>query len=147
MTLQFPEGFLVRPAILADAGIVTDFMRFCQQAEYGFAIANEEGTLTLWTSPEVDLAHDTWLVFSPHDQLVAYLHLGHKEPLRMSFVWKVHPQYANRGLHAWLLKCAEERAYQFIPQVRSDARISLSVECSGPARMEREAALQTGFAH
>lgn len=147
MTLQFSEGFLVRPATLADVGIVTDFMRFCQQAEYGFAIADEEGTRTLWTAPEVDLTHDTWLVFSPPDQIVAYLHLGHKEPLRMSIVWKVHPHYANPGLQAVLLQCAEERAYQFIPQVRADARISLSVECSGSAQMYKEAALQAGFAY
>ncbi len=146
MTVPFPEGFLVRPATLDDVRRVTDFLRLCQQAEYGFAIANEEGTRTLWTSPEVDLTHDTWLVFSS-GELVGYLHLGHKEPLRMSVVWKVHPEYVHHGLQALLLQCAEERACQFIPLVRADARVSLSFECSGPAHLSREAGEQAGFAY
>lgn len=146
MTLQFPAGFLVRPATLDNVGILTDFLRFCQQEEYGFAIANEADTRTLWTSPEVDLSADTWLVFTPGDQVVAYLHLGHKEPLRMSLVLKVHPAYADLGLQGALLQCAEERASQFIPQLRADARISLSASCSGPTNIYRQAIEQAGFA-
>lgn len=147
MTLQFPKGFLVRPAALDDVGVVTAFMRSCQQAEYGFAIASEEGTLALWTSPEVDLAHDTWLVFAPHEQIVGYLHLVHQEPLRMSLVWKIDPAYSQQGLQELLLQCAEERAHQFIPLVRANARISLSVECSGLAPLYREAIEQAGFVY
>lgn len=147
MDAQFPRGFLVRPATLNDTRIVTDFMRQCQQAEYGFAIASEEGTLTLWTSPEVDLTNDTWLVFAPQGQIVAYLYLSHKEPLRMSIIWKIHPEYGQRGLQAALLRCAEARAYQIVPQVRADARVSLSVECSGKALLYRKAVEQASFAY
>ncbi|GCE12413.1 GNAT family N-acetyltransferase [Tengunoibacter tsumagoiensis] len=145
MTLQFPEGFFVRSATLDDVRSVTDFMRFCQQSEYGFALVSEADTLTLWTSPEVDLTHDTWLVFSLHDQIVAYLHLGHKNPLRLSVVLKVHPDSAHLGLQASLLKCVEERARQFIPQVRADARISLSISCSDPTTIYRQAIERAGF--
>ena len=147
MISHFPQGFLVRPATLADVRLVTGFMRFCQQAEHGFAITDEEGTLILWTAPEMDLLHDTWLVFSPQDQIVAYLHLGHKKPSRMSIVWKIHPEYSHQGLQTALLQCAEERARQFIPLVPADARISLSVECNGLAPLYREAVEQAGFAY
>lgn len=146
MTLPFLAGFLVRSATLDDVGMLTDFLRFCQQEEYGFVIANEADTRTLWTSPEVDLPADTWLVFTPGDQIVAYLHLGHKEPLRMSLVLKVHPAYADLGLQGALLQRAEERARQFIPQARADARISLSAYCSGPTNIYRQAIEQAGFA-
>lgn len=73
MTLQFPPGFLVRPATLDDIATFTTFIRFCQQRELGSARTTEEDTRILWTSPEMDLPHDTWLVFSSSDQILDIL--------------------------------------------------------------------------
>ncbi len=147
MTLHLPDGFSMRPPTLDDAKIVTDLLQCCQLAEYGVSHANEEDTKTLWQSPEMDLRYDAWLIFSPHHQLIAYLHLGHKEPLRMEVVLKVHPDFAHLGLQSPLLQCAEQRALELLPQVRPDARVSLNISCSGSDNIYKQAIEQAKFVY
>lgn len=145
MTFPIPEGFSVRSATMDDTRSLTDFMRFCQQAEYGFAIADEDGTSSLWTAPEVDLSQDTWLVFSSEGQIVASMHLIHENHIKMSINLKIYPEHEALRLETWLLQQGEVRARQFIPRVRADARVSLNSSCSGPTRSYRQALQQAGF--
>lgn len=147
MTLTLPSGFRTRPPTLEDAGIVVGLFTICQQAEFGAAEINEADTLAIWQTPEVDIARDIWLVFSPDDLLVAYLQLGHEKPLRMQIIMKVHPDYNNLGLQPFLLERGEERARTFIPALRADTRVTVQTACSGSDTAYRQLIEQTGFVH
>ncbi len=144
---QLPDGFQVRPPTLDDVGITVDLSNSCQQRTYGVSEANEEDTLAFWRSANIDLARDGWLVFNLHNQLVACLLLGHKEPLHMQIVLRIHPDYTDRGLEGPLLECVEERARQCIPQLRPGARISLYTQCSNEHLAYRQAIMLLGFTH
>ena len=147
MMLTLPQDFRVRHPTLEDAGIVVGLFTVCQRAEYGVVEITEEDTLAIWQTPEVDLAKDIWLVFSPDDQPVAYLQLEHEKPLRMQVIMKVHPDYATLGLQAFLLERAEERARTFIPALREDARVTLQTSCNGSNSAYRQFIEQAGFVH
>lgn len=147
MTLTLPPGFRTRPPTLEDADIVVGLFAACQKAEDGASEVTRESTLTIWQTPEVDLAKDIWLVFAQNDQLVGYLQLGHEKPFRMQIILKVHPDYDRLGLQAFLLERAEERARSFIPTLREDARVTVQTACSGSDTASRELIEQIGFKH
>lgn len=148
MMPDLPETFHVRRPTLDDAQIVVDLIRYCQQREWNGSEITLEDTLTLWQSPELDLELDAWLVFAANNQLVAYLNLSRIEPLRMGVNKRIHPDYETLELNSALLACAEERARQVIPQLRSDARISLNTSHNPlTAPIANEAARQAGFAY
>lgn len=147
MTLTLPQGFRTRPPTFEDADIVVELFTVCQQAEYGVAEITREDTLAIWQTPEVDIAKDMLLIFSPDDQLVGYVQLRHEKPLHMLIILKVHPKYAHLGLQAFLLVWAEERARTFIPTVREDARVTVQTACSGSDSTYREFIEQAGFTH
>ncbi|HLJ36314.1 MAG TPA: GNAT family N-acetyltransferase [Ktedonobacteraceae bacterium] len=147
MTLTLPQDFRVRHPTLEDVGIVVGLFTICQQAEFGVAEITEADALAIWQTPEVDVARDIWLIFSQDDQLVAYLQLGHEKPLRMQIIMKVHPDYDNLGLQAFLLERAEERARTLIPDLRADARVTLQTSCSRSNQVYRQFIEQAGFVH
>lgn len=147
MTLTLPSGFRTRPPTLEDVGIVVGLFTVCQLAEFGVAEITGADTITIWQSPEVELDRDLWLIFTQDDQLVAYLQLGHKKPLRMQIIMKVHPDYDRLGLQDFLLARAEERARMFIPVLRADARVTLRTTCSRTNSAYRQLIEQAGFVH
>ncbi len=147
MSLTLPQGYHTRPPTLEDAGIVVGLFTVCQQAEFGVAEINEADTLAIWQTPEVDIARDIWLIFSQDEQLVAYLQLGHEKPLRMQIIMKVHPDYDNLGLQAFLLERAEERARTLTPALRADARVTLQTACSGSNQAYRQFIERANFVH
>src|SRR5437660_2781030 len=148
MRPDLPETFHLRPPTLEDAEIVVDLIRYCQLREWGATVITLEDTLALWQSPEVDLEQDARLIFAPDNQLVAYVELMHNDPLRMSVNKRIHLDYETLELHSAVLAFAEERAYQLIPQLRPDARISLQTIHNVLTRQAAdEAAKQAGFTY
>jgi mycothiol synthase len=146
MMLQLPEGFYVRAPKLDDARIVTNLIRISQQRSgVPSEITNEE-IRAIWQSQEVDLEQDTWLIFAPDDQLVAYLLIIHYEPAHPSIDLRVHPDYITVSLCRELLACVEERARQLIPQVHENARVALKITSSAQTHPTTiEAIVQAGF--
>jgi len=142
MTDTLPAGFLQRPPTMGDVAAVTQLINTCEIAQYATAEVTQENICTEWQSPGFDLTTDAWVVIAPDSHLVAYGAVWHREHVHIWTEIEVHPDYYGRGIGTHLLRLAEVRARQHIPQAPPHARITLqtwasSVNQAAQQRLER----------
>ncbi len=120
-----PAGYQLRPARLQDLPAAVTVFNACAKQVSGveeFAVQEFESE---WTEPGFDLERDTRVVIAPDGALVAYCEVWDVDDPHVRIpVWgRVHPQHAGKGIGTALLRWAEERACQSIPQAPEGAQV------------------------
>jgi mycothiol synthase len=134
---QLPSGLSVRPATQDDLPAIVDLFASEDIAQSGRSLTTADTVRTLLLAPDVDMARETWLVFSPQGQPVAFALLGNMSHVRFDVRLKVHPDYNdNDDIGRALLQLVEDRAREQLSQAESGARVTLScwISSSNTAR-------------
>jgi len=122
---RLPDGFTVRPPTMDDVKITTALIRLCDIAEQGDSIATESGTAAGWSEIIETLKNAALLVFAPDGQLVGYARARNVADVKFYVFIRVHPDYAQTGIPAYLLHRMENFARQCASRFSSDARIAM----------------------
>ena len=106
MSSSPPEGLSVRRATEADAPAINELVTAADVAVQGWSESSESELLGWWRM--MDLEHNSW-VLEDGRQVAAYsVAFAHGDTLELDGF--VHPDQQGRGLGAWLVARAEERA-------------------------------------
>ena len=108
MSSSPPDGFSVRRATVGDAPAIDELITAADVAVQGWSESSEPELLGWWRM--LDLERDSWLLQENDGGVVAAYAVAfpHGETLELDGF--VHPEYQGRGLGAWLVARAEERA-------------------------------------
>jgi mycothiol synthase len=116
MSSSLPDDLSVRRATVADAPAIDELVTAADVAVQGWSESSEPELLDWWRM--IDLERDSWVL---HDDvaIAAYgVVLPHGETLELDGF--VHPERQGRGLGAWLVARAEERARELgLPKVHA----------------------------
>jgi mycothiol synthase len=108
MSSSPPDGFSVRRVTLDDAPAIDELITAADVAVQGWSESSVPELLGWWRM--MDLEHSSW-VLHDGDSVAAYAAgFAHGDTFELDGF--VHPDYEGRGLGAWLLARAEERARQ-----------------------------------
>jgi len=106
MSSSPPDGFSVRRVTLDDAPAIDELITAADVAVQGWSESSVPELLGWWRM--MDLEHSSW-VLHDGDSVAAYgAGFAHGDTFELDGF--VHPDYEGRGLGAWLLAQAEERA-------------------------------------
>jgi mycothiol synthase len=106
MSSSLPEGLSFRRVTPDDAPAVNELITAADIAVQGWSDSSESELIPWWRL--TDLEQNSWYV-DAGDGLAAYaIVFAHGETLELDGF--VHPQHQGRGLGAWLVSRAEERA-------------------------------------
>jgi mycothiol synthase len=106
MSSSPPDAFSVRRATLDDAPAIDELITVADVAVQGWSESSVPELLGWWRM--MDLEHSSW-VLHDGDTVAAYgAGFAHGDTFELDGF--VHPGYRGRGLGAWLLARAEERA-------------------------------------
>ena len=106
MSSSLPDGFNVRPATVDDAPAINELVTAADVAVQGWSESSEGELLGWWRL--MDLEHNSW-VLREGEEVAAYaVGFAHADMLELDGF--VHPERRGRGLGAWLVARAEERA-------------------------------------
>ena len=106
MSSSPPDGLRVRRATLDDAPAIDELITAADVAIQGWSESSQSELLGWWRM--MDLEQNSWVLHdgeSIHAYAVAFVH---GDTLELDGY--VHPQHQGRGLGAWLVARAEERA-------------------------------------
>lgn len=120
---RLPEGFTARPPTMDDVKTTTALIRLCDIAESGDSIATESGTAAGWREITETLKDAALLVFTTDGQLVGYARVRNVADVHFYVFIRVHPDYAQSGIQAYLLHRMENFVRQQVPSAPGDARI------------------------
>ncbi|MCB9454481.1 MAG: GNAT family N-acetyltransferase [Anaerolineaceae bacterium] len=125
--IELKEGFIVRPATMDDAEIVTNLLNACSQVMSGVNDHDVDETRTEWGSPDWKLEDSTRVVFAPNGDLAGYVEVWDNMPLPVNiWVWgRTHPDYEGEGVASYLMAWAEDRARQAVNRVPPDIRVAI----------------------
>jgi mycothiol synthase len=125
--ISLPEGFTVRGARLEDVESALELFNAWSRAVIQEAeITDVEAVRSEWKSPGFDPAEDICLVFAPDGKMVGYVEAWTtvKPPVH-PWIWgRVHPDYEDMGIGAWMLHWAEQRASRVIGEVPAELRFA-----------------------
>jgi mycothiol synthase len=133
------DGLHVRRATTADAPAIAALVKAADEAVQGWSEASESELLSWWRM--VDLERDSWVVHDKADVVAYGIGLGHGDAFVLDGF--VHPLHQRRGLGAWLVRHAEERAREReLPKLHAwslaaDARAHRSFEQFGMRELRR----------
>src|SRR5436309_2375753 len=140
-----PKHFLVRRPSMDDLKAVYELLSTCDIAEYGTPDLTEEELRSEWSSPTLNIETDVWVVVSSENKVIGYASVGDKEHVRIFAFTRVHPDYRNEGIGNYLLRLAEARALQHIPEAPADARVTMNHWTSSLNEEAQRALEQEGF--
>lgn len=126
-TIRLPEGFTARGATLDDVDASMPLFQRWSRAVIGTDdIADANDIRKEWVSPNFDPARDIRVVFAPNGQMIGYIEVWTTvKPVVHPWVWgRVDPDYQGRGIGAWLMTWAEERARQAMSETPADLRFA-----------------------
>lgn len=122
-TQVLPAGFTVRPATLDDVAAITHLINTCEIAEIGSPDHPLAEMRTFMTAPGLNLATDSWNVYTLTGELVAHALLRSRQQVILGGNGWVLPEYQGRGLGTYLLGLLEARAQAAIPFAPDGARV------------------------
>ena len=103
-----PDGLTLRAVTVDDAPAIDELITAADVAVQGWSESSEGDVLQWWRM--MDLEHNSW-VLQDDGAIVAYgVAFAHGDRLELDGF--VHPTYQRRGLGAWLVARAEERAHE-----------------------------------
>lgn len=126
MSNPLPEGLTVRPATLDDIEIMHSLFQTYERALYGESDRPLANVRSTYSVPDLDLTHDTCLVFAQDGQLVGSMLLEQKLHAKFFVTVRILPGYSNPSLGDYLLSIAEKRARVQMVHAQPDARITLT---------------------
>ncbi len=122
---RLPEGFTVRPPTMDDVKSTTALIRLCDIAEHGDSVATESNTAAAWREITETLKDAALLVFAPEGQLFGYARARNVANVKFYVFIRVHPDYAQSGIQAYLLHRLEAFVRQCAATIPGDARIAM----------------------
>jgi mycothiol synthase len=128
-----------------DVKITTALIRLCDIAEHGDSIATESGTAAGWREIIETLKDSALLVFAPDGRLVGYARARNVANVKFYVFVRVHPDYAQSGMQAYLLHRLEEFVRQCAATIPGDARIAMEAWIDDANVPMRNLFAQEGF--
>lgn len=125
MVSTLADTYMVRPAVQDDVEQVFALISVSQLHWLGRMTITLDELRVLWSSPEINLSTDSWLVFSAQKEVVGYALMAHTQHARLSVRCTVHPAYLEDGIDDFLLETAEHWAQQQVFLAASDVRVTL----------------------
>lgn len=125
--VELPEGFTTRGATVDDLeSALMLFNRWSRSVTGRDEIVDLEALRNDLQSPGFDIEQDTRVVFAPNGELAGYVEAWTtaKPPVHPWLWGRVDPNYEDEGIGTWLLRWAEQRALQALPNVPTDLRFA-----------------------
>jgi ribosomal protein S18 acetylase RimI-like enzyme len=124
------QDLTMRPATPDDRDLLYNLSHAYDLWQYGRDQYTREDVHTIFAGPNVDLEHDTCLVFEREGRLVGSLFLEAYQSARFLALIRLHPKYSDPRPGDFLLALAEKRARARMVQAAPAARVTL--ECWAP---------------
>jgi ribosomal protein S18 acetylase RimI-like enzyme len=124
--LRLPEGYISRPAELADVEAVHTLLNATAIEQTGEAEWDLDELRNDWKSPHFDLAKDTLLVLAAGGELAGYADVWDQEPhVRIFCIGRVHPDFRGQGIGTALTHWLDWRGAQAVLKAPAGARVVL----------------------
>jgi GNAT superfamily N-acetyltransferase len=125
MSKTEPEGFTVRPATLDDVLAIYDLLQSHERALYGSSDKILAYVQATYSSPTLDLARDTCLVFDQAGRLIGSMLLEQSGSAHFGITVCVFPPEPDSHLDNSLLGRAESRARALTVQAQPGVQVML----------------------
>ncbi len=145
MSDALPKELSIRAPTMEDVESVAELTKLCDIAEQAEPEYVAEDLRADWQLPELNLETDGWVVVAPGEQLAAYSLLFNRENVRLYADIYVHPEHRAQGIRPHLVRLAEKRARQQIPQAPPGARVTLYNAISSVDEASREFLEDEGY--
>lgn len=124
MSNEFAPGYAIRRPRVSDAEGVHALIAASDIAEFGESTGYELDELRDdWARMELD--QDAWLALGPGGEIVGYAFVQQRRYVRIDAEVYVHPGHFGRGIGTTLIRLAEARAREWIPQAPPEERVVL----------------------
>lgn len=120
-----PEGFTIRPATLDDVLAIYDLLQSHERALYGYTDKILTYVQATYSSPTLDFAGDTCLVFDRVGQLVGSMLLEQGMDVNFGVTVCVFPPEPGTHLDDYLLSRAVSRALALMVQAQPGVQVTL----------------------
>src|SRR5262249_17281810 len=121
------ENFLIRAPAMEDLESVVALFNACSMHDEGRIETSVDEVRHDWVAPEFNLETDAILVSTPDNQLAGAIYILSLSPyVRIFSRGRVHPDYRERSIGAYLIRFAQERAHRYIPKAPPNARVTLT---------------------
>lgn len=137
MTMTITEsGLRVRTPTLDDLEAVYALANAYDTSIYGAPDFTREDIATGWRDIDFNLAHDAWIVESLERRVVGYAEVWNARLVQFRTMVFTHPDFPRDAIETELLRRAEQRVQERIPEALPHARVSLRHWCpvADPAR-------------
>jgi len=128
MTHLLPDGYVARPATIADAECVANLVNDQSEHAGRGRPTTPKRVLQNWDHPKFDLTTDSRLVFAPDGALIGFARIRNVKdpPVDVFAGFVVHPDHSGADwlwddLFGWM----DAEARRVIPKAPADARIAL----------------------
>lgn len=118
-------GLILRPPAFEDAEAVYALDQICAAGEYGAPDVSLADLEAHWRLPETDLPRDSWLVTSPHGEIVGYARVIFFARARFYSYLLVHPAFRDQGVGERLVALIEARAREMLAETPVTGRVVL----------------------
>jgi mycothiol synthase len=140
-----PPGYTVRPGTWEDLPAVAGLLRAADTAVWGRPNTTEEEIGDTWSVPGVDLASDTWLVWS-EGVLCGYAWLmARADHCELDGWGAVHPDHQRRGLGSFLLDAVEARSADHVALAPLARPVVHRTDVAAPDRPAHDLYERRGF--
>jgi len=124
-TATLQEGYTERPAVRADAQLITDMLNAWGQHYVGRNTDNVEDVDAQFDDPKWQPENATKMIFDPSGRVVVYAEIWdtHEVPVLPNMWLCIHPEAETDAFSAYLMDWAINRARQAIERVPENARV------------------------
>ncbi len=119
------NGFVMRPANLADIPAVTELANDCAIDQTGQPDMDADELHSEWTSPQFAPAHNVRVVETGNGRIVGCTEVWDIDTVPVSnWVWGcVHPDFENQGIGTLMMDWAEQRLQETVARVPNDLQV------------------------
>jgi mycothiol synthase len=145
MNNALPDGLTVRPATLDDVPVIYDLLQSHERALYGYSDKILAYVQAAYSSPTLDFAAETCLVFGRAGQLVGSMLLEQSRYANFGVTVCVFPPEPGLHLDNYLLRLAESRAQGLMVQAQPGVQVTLDSWVSSLDRESLQCYVRAGF--
>ncbi len=137
------KGFQIQPPNQADFDSVVEFMKECDQAEYGEPDTDAEDVRDQWS--EVDLSKDAWMSRNTMGEINGYALLSPQGENGRFLDLYTNVTHPRQGVEETLLDCGIDRLQSLIKAGNSIDPCSLTIFLNGKNEENRRVVESRGF--